>query len=180
MWCSLIHHCRYNKSLIEVFLGVCEQRRPRSACASTQADPDLSCPFNRMNYDRWIRRNIYESGPQHFQQDCMCASWRLWSECACAQSNQFSQGIVGSQGSKPFLSGQRRLWSDRAHARADLSLRWALMQFVGNAVPQPLIYIYRHDQLQGSPGFFSWRILVLLLYEKHVLWQSIWKLHVWS
>ena len=41
----------------------------------------------------------------------------------------FAVRSVGSQGSKVFSCGQRRLWSDWADAQADLSLCWAHRSF---------------------------------------------------
>ena len=68
----------------------------------------------------------------HFPQDGMCA---------CAASDVSDQPAhphslikiiahsVSSQGPKASSGGQRRLWSDCADAQADLSLRWAHIQY---------------------------------------------------
>ena len=40
------------------------------------------------------------------------------------------------------LSAQRRLWSDRADAQADLSLRWAHSHFVGFVMRRFLVFLY--------------------------------------
>ena len=67
---------------------------------------------------------------QHLLQDCVCAQRWLRSACAAAQSDQ-SLRCPPEDALGPWLpqSVLRRLLSDCAEAQADLSIRFAHMQF---------------------------------------------------
>ena len=60
------------------------------------------------------------------------ATWQKWvfpPRRLISDSRVFAVHSVGSWGPKLPSCGQPRLWSDWAHAQADLSLRWARMPF---------------------------------------------------
>ena len=73
----------------------------------------------------------------------------------CAQSDQSSlcaHRYLRIQGLFLFFScGQRRLWSDWAHAQADLSLRWALTHFVGLVMSR----LNTSVSLKADPNYYT-------------------------
>ena len=89
----------------------------------------FSCLGNWGNRFLLTSTNSTWAGAQHSLQDCVCAQWRLrsawpdacWTVFAVRMKRLWILGYP--------QSAMRRLWSDCADAQADLSLRWARMQY---------------------------------------------------
>ena len=98
--------------------------------AVSMIDHDLSLPFDRyvLFFQMQIVGNLWIdkwAASRQIQQNDRCAQQSLRSAGALAMSDQFSLSTWRKLGS----SAQQRLWSDWAHAQADLSFRWAHMPF---------------------------------------------------
>ena len=90
-----------------------------------------------------------------------CLALRKWAaswqnqQCGCAPSKDSDQPVHPPSLIRVFavrmkkacvlsypLSAQRRLWSDRADAQADLSLRWAHICFVCFVMRRLIMHVY--------------------------------------
>ena len=90
-----------------------------------------------------IKLNFYLSRDMTKQTKWLCVQRRLKSAWACAQSVRVKKAWVLSYP----LSAQRKLWSDWADAKADLSLRWAHTHFVGFVMSR-LIYLDHNRRIR--------------------------------
>ena len=147
--CGLVIHVR-TTCLQEAFIDMWAKSRLQS--------------FKVYNPVQWSHKpalhrssNIFFKSPDYDVEDYMshdmtkqtkwlCAQWRLRSAWASAQSDQSFRCAVRMK--KPWvlsysLSAQRRLWSDRADAQADLSLRWAHSHIVGFDMSRLIFHFHK-------------------------------------